>query len=192
MIFSGFDILFRNKEAKKLVGLLNIGPGFIIAEIGAGKGLLSFYLSRVVGQSGLVFSTEFDPIKLNKIISKVKQKNIKNLQTALAGDSNPNLPDKQFDVILMSKVYHHFTNAAAQNKSFYEHLKPGGLLAVIDFEPKWYLKFSTPKNIPKSYGGHGIYKHVLINEVQQAGFKLKQLVENFSSGKMYCAIFSKI
>lgn len=191
MIFSSFDFWFQNTEAKKLVSLLGISSGYKVAEIGAGKGILSFYMSRVVGKDGLVFSTEFDEAKLNKLSQKVKKQNIKNLQTASAGSNNPNLPDILFDVIIMSKVYHHFTNASAQNKSFYSHLKSGGQLVVVDFEPKWYLKFSTPKGIPESYGGHGIFKNVLISEVEKAGFKLKLMDDNFSSGKIYCAIFNK-
>lgn len=191
MIFSSFDFWFQNKEAKKLASLLKIMSGFKIAEIGAGKGLLSFYLAGIVGQNGLVFSTEFDESKLNKLRKKIKKQNITNLQISQAGIDNPNLPDVLFDVIIMSKVYHHFTNSAAQNKGFYAHLKPKGHLVIVDFEPKWYLKLSTPKGIPSSYGGHGIYKNVLINEVKQTGFKLKQLNDNFSSGGMYCAIFNK-
>ncbi|MEK7161218.1 MAG: methyltransferase domain-containing protein, partial [Patescibacteria group bacterium] len=182
MFFFGFDIFFQNKEAKKLVSLLSVGSGYKIAEIGAGKGVLSFYLAKIVGSNGQIFTTEFDEKKLNKIRQRTKKENIVNLQSAPAGSNGPNLPDTQFDVILMSKVYHHFTNAAAQNKGFYAHLKPQGQLVVVDFEPKWYLKLSTPKGIPASYGGHGIYKNVLISEVQHAGFKLKQLDDNFSSG----------
>ncbi|MFA5991490.1 MAG: class I SAM-dependent methyltransferase [Candidatus Doudnabacteria bacterium] len=192
MIFSSFDILFQNKEAERLVSLLKIMSGFKIAEIGAGKGLLSLYLARVVGQDGLVFSTEFDEAKLNKLRTKITRQKVTNLQISQAGADNPNLPDVLFDVILMSKVYHHFTNSAAQNKSFYAHLKSEGQLVVVDFEPKWYLKLSTPKGIPANYGGHGIYKNVLISEVEKAGFKLKQLNDNFSGGGMFCAIFNKL
>ncbi len=191
MIFSSFDIIVRNTEAKKLVRLLNIQSGFNIAEIGAGKGRLSLYLAKAVGLMGSVFATEFDEKKVKKIKYKIQKANIVNLQTALAGSANPNLPDKLFDIILMSKVYHHFTNAPIQNLEFYRHLKPQGRLAIIDFEPRWYLKLSTPKNIPKSYGGHGIHKNVLINEVLHSGFKLEVFVENFSGG-MYCAVFTKV
>lgn len=190
MIFSSFDRFFANKEAGKLAGFLSIGLGFNVAEVGAGKGTMSVYLANVVGPGGLVFATEFDERKLDKINKTIKSKNITNIQTSLAGESNPNLPDRQFDIIFMSKVYHHFTNALAQNCSFYEHLKPTGRLAIVDFEPRWYLSLSKPKDIPNSYGGHGIWENVLVKEVEQSGFKLIQLVKKFSGG-LYCAIFQK-
>ena len=62
----------------------------------------------------------------------------------------------------------------------------------MDFEPKWYLKLSTPKGIPASYGGHGIYKNVLISEVQQAGFKLKQLDDNFIAAECIALFLKKV
>lgn len=191
MLFSNFDRFYFSKEAKKLATLLNVGRGFYMAEIGAGKALYSFYMANIVEPEGLVFTTEYDAKKLNQIRENIKKRQITNMQAALAGENNPNLSNIQFDIIFMSKVYHHFTNAVEQNRSFYDHLKPGRHLAIIDFEPKWYLRASMPKGIPESYGGHGIWKKVLINEVENCGFKLTQLLENFSTGGLYCAIFQK-
>ncbi|MBI5530019.1 MAG: methyltransferase [Candidatus Doudnabacteria bacterium] len=191
MIFSTWDFFTHNKEAQKIISLLNIITGQSVVEIGAGKGLMSFAVAKTVDDSGFVFSTEHDAEKLNKLNTKAVKLGLKNLHTAKAGEDSPNLPDKMFDAIFMCKVYHHFTQSAKQNAAFYSHLKPGGQLAIIDFEPRWYLKMSTPKGIPASYGGHGVYKNVVIDEVQQAGFKLKQMVDDFGGG-MYCAIFEKV
>jgi len=191
MIFRFWDFVYLKKEAEKLIALLNIKEGFRIAEIGAGDGSLMEILAKQVGQSGLVFATEQDKERLDKILKKIKTGNLTNVMAVLARGEGSNLPNEQFDVILMKKVFHHITNPEIEVRNFYEHLKPGGKLAIADFEPKWYLKLSTPKNIPKSYGGHGIYKNVLIEKVIGAGFVLEKLEEKFSVGSMYCAIFRK-
>lgn len=190
MVFSWLDIFFLRKEAKKLFQLLNIRPGMSVAEIGGGNGAFSVLLAKEVGSLGFVFTTEFERKKLNKIIRKAEKSDLANLQTGLASAENPNLPERQFDIIFMRKVYHHFTHSDSQNLEFYKHLKLGGKLAIVDFEPKWYLKLSQPKGIPKQYGGHGIFKNVLIEEVEKTGFKLKKLMEDFE-GREYCAIFEK-
>ncbi len=169
---------------------MNLRPNLKIAEIGAGNGSLALFLSQTVGPDGLVVATEFDGKLIDKISKKAQRNNAANLKAVFAKSNDPNLPGIQFDLILMKKVYHHFTHAQEQNMSFYSHLKPGGKLAIIDFEPKWYLKLSTPAGVPKKYGGHGIFKKILVAEVESAGFRLENLINNFSGG-MFCAIFRK-
>lgn len=191
MIFRFWDFAYLKQEAEKLITLLNIKEGFRVAEIGAGDGSLVEILAKQVGQSGFIFATEHDDERLDKILKRIKAGNLTNVKAVLVSGEGSNLPNEQFDVILMKKVFHHITNPERETRNFYEHLKPGGKLAIVDFEPKWYLKLSTPKNIPKSYGGHGIYKKVLIEEVIRAGFMLEKLDEKFSPGGMYCAIFGK-
>ena len=191
MIFSAWDFIYLKNEAAKLVELLGLSSGMRLAEIGAGNGDLAVLLAEVVGDSGLVFATEHDEKKLNKLLQRVAQGKIKNLEAALAKDGQDNLPPIQFDAIVMKKVYHHFTDPEGQNRVFFEHLKSGGRLAIMDFEPKWYLKLSEPKGVPKNFGGHGIYKKVLVEGVVSAGFQLEKLDGKFSSGGMYCAVFVK-
>ncbi len=191
MIFRFWDFAYLQKEAEKIISLLNIVPGFQVAEIGAGTGELAEILAKKVGPTGFVFATEYDEKKLEKILKRIKKHRLTNFQTVLSKGQGNNLPEKQFDAILMKKVFHHFSDPKLELGSFYEYLKPDGKLLIADFEPKWYLKYSAPKNIPKSFGGHGIFKRVLIGEVLAAGFVLEQLDEKFSAGGMYCAVFIK-
>jgi ubiquinone/menaquinone biosynthesis C-methylase UbiE len=191
MIFSSLDFLFFKFEAKKLANILNIKSEMKIAEIGAGKGNFSAYFSKLVGGNGFVCASEHDENKLHQL-QKLKERNdLNNLEIVKALDESPNLPDIKFDIIFMNKVYHHFTHSNLQNLNFYQHLKLGGKLVIIDFEPKWYLRLSTPKNVPKIYGGHGIFQKVLIDEVQRVGFKTENCINNFSFDKMYCLVFVK-
>lgn len=191
MIFSTCDFIYLKNEAAKLVEFLGLSSGMKLAEIGAGNGDLAILLAAVVGDSGLVFATEHDEEKLHKLLQRVAQEKIKNVEAALAKDGQDSLPPIQFDAIVMKKVYHHFTDPEGQNRVFFEHLKSGGKLAVMDFEPKWYLKLSAPKDVPKNYGGHGIYKKVLVEGVLKSGFRLEKLDEKLGSGGMYCAVFVK-
>lgn len=70
----------------------------------------------------------------------------------------------------MRDVYHHFTHPAEIDGSLYRALRPGGLLAVIDFPPGFFLNLIAPvKGAPKSHKGHGISQAVLIQEVTGVG-----------------------
>jgi tRNA (adenine57-N1/adenine58-N1)-methyltransferase len=46
------------KDAARIVGLLNLGPGSVVAEAGVGSGALTCSLLRAVGESGRVVSYE--------------------------------------------------------------------------------------------------------------------------------------
>jgi predicted methyltransferase len=76
------------------------------------------------------------------------------------------------------------------NRNLFEALRPSGLLAIIDFPPRWVLSFCTPKGIPSDRGGHGIQEDLLIQEVTQAGFRFLQKAGDWP-GSTYCLLFQK-
>jgi predicted methyltransferase len=75
--------------------------------------------------------------------------------------------------------------------SLLRSLKPGGLLAVIDFPPRKWLSDSDPvKGVPANRGGHGIPERVLIEELSSAGFKVNTVVDDWPEDS-YCVVFQK-
>jgi ubiquinone/menaquinone biosynthesis C-methylase UbiE len=69
----------REKEEAPsiLVKSLELKPGMIVADIGAGSGYLSFMMSKPVGSSGTVFAEDIQP----EMLDIVKAKAAKNGQT---------------------------------------------------------------------------------------------------------------
>jgi len=122
-------------EVEKLATLLEWKPGRTIAEVGAGKGKMTVVAAERVGPSGHVFSNEFDPKRLADIQAAVAKRKLANVTIIKAGESDTNLPPKCCDAVFMRDVYHHFTHPAEIDASLLRALKPGGLLAVIDFPP---------------------------------------------------------
>ena len=68
------------------------------------------------------------------------------------------------------QAYHHLTKPAEIDASLFRCLKPRGLLAVIDEEPR--KGTSVPEGVPKNRGGHGVPQTLLIEEHSAAGFEL--------------------
>lgn len=89
----------------------------------------------------------------------------------------------------MRTVYHHITDPAAFNQSVRRSLRPGGLCAVIDFEPGsfWHLA-GRPEGAPASRRGHGMLRDPLVNEVTAAGFDRVRTIENWG-GNLYLVLF---
>jgi predicted methyltransferase len=91
----------------------------------------------------------------------------------------------------MRRVYHHFTQPAQEDASLFQSLKPGGLLAIIDFPPgKGPGKLELVKGVPKNRGGHGMPKQLLVDELSAAGFQALTTPTDWP-GEDYCLVFRK-
>jgi ubiquinone/menaquinone biosynthesis C-methylase UbiE len=179
----------RKKDADKLATLLNWQPGSVVAEIGAGDGEMTLAAAERVGPTGRVYTTELAPDKLAKLQSRAAEQ--KNIIVVKAGQDQTNLPPQCCDSIFMRRVYHHFTEPAKEDSSLFQSLKPGGLLAVIDFQPgEGPGDSKLPKGVPKNRGGHGMPKQLLIEELTAAGFQVVASPTDWSAPD-YCVVFRK-
>jgi len=179
----------RKKETDQLATLLNWQPGSVVAEIGAGDGSMTLETAERVGPTGRVYTTELDPEKLTKLQSLAAEH--KNIIAIKAGQAETNLPPACCDSIFMRRVYHHFTDPEKEDSSLFQSLKPGGLLAVIDFEPgEGPGDSKLPKGVPKNRGGHGMPKQLLIEELTAAGFQVVATPADWPAPD-YCVVFKK-
>lgn len=182
----------QKEQADKLATLLNWQPGSVVAEIGAGEGGLTLAAAERVGPTGRVYTTELDPEKLAKLESLAAAQKAHNIVTVKAGEAETNLPHECCDSIFMRRVYHHFTQPEKEDASLFQSLKPGGLLAVIDFQPgEGPGSLTLPKGVPKNRGGHGMPKQLLIEELTAAGFQALTTPVDWPGGNDYCVVFRK-
>src|SRR5579864_1802427 len=72
-------------EVEKLGALLDWKPGRTIAEIGAGKGEMTFAAAERVSPSGHVFSTELDSKRMVDIQAGVVKRKLGNVTIIKAG-----------------------------------------------------------------------------------------------------------
>jgi len=179
--------------ADKLTTLLNWVPGSVVAEIGAGEGQLTLAAAERLGPAGHVFTTELDPRLLVDLQGLAARLKVENITVIKAGEAETNLPRECCDSIFMRHVYHHFTQPAQEDASIYQSLKPGGILAVIDFPPskKQSKTFeSSTQNAQNNQTGHGITRQALIDELSAAGFQVVMTPSEWP-GEDYCVVFRK-
>jgi ubiquinone/menaquinone biosynthesis C-methylase UbiE len=118
----------------EVIGRLNLKPGDVVADLGAGTGLFSLPLARAV-PSGRVYAVELDEGFLTQIRAKAKAGNVPNIVPVLGKFTDPALPARDVDVAFFHDVLHHVENRAAYLKSVAGYLKPAGRIAVIEFNP---------------------------------------------------------
>jgi ubiquinone/menaquinone biosynthesis C-methylase UbiE len=165
--------------------------GQTIADVGAGEGEFGFGAAEAVGETGKVYVTELDEKKRKELEEEVKRRKLKNVVVVQAAEKQTNLSDNCCDGIILRRVYHHFTAPEEMDASLLRSLKPGGILAVIDFPPRKSLTLSSPvKGVPANRGGHGIPLKILVNELMHAGFAVDQTIKDWPDDS-YCVVFRK-
>jgi ubiquinone/menaquinone biosynthesis C-methylase UbiE len=176
----------HQEEADRLATLLNWQPGSVVADIGAGEGQMTLALSKRVGAAGRVYTTELDA-KMLAHLEELAAKE-KNITAVKAAETETGLPPECCDSIFMRFVYHHLTKPAEIDASLFRSLKPGGLLAVIDEEPR--SGSSIPEGVPKNRGGHGMPQKLLIVELTAVGFQVVTTRDDWPNHS-YCVVFRK-
>jgi ubiquinone/menaquinone biosynthesis C-methylase UbiE len=118
----------------EVIARLNVKPGDVVADLGAGTGLFALPLARAV-TSGRVYAVELDEEFLTQIRGKAKTENVTNIVPVLGKFTDPALPARDVDLAFFHDVLHHVENRAAYLKSVAGYLKPGGRIVVIEFNP---------------------------------------------------------
>jgi ubiquinone/menaquinone biosynthesis C-methylase UbiE len=157
-------------DARRLVDALAVGPGQTVCELGAGAGTLSVAMAQTVGPDGRVYANELNPDRLRDIEAAAKTAGLGNVSLVTGDAEGTNLPDAACDALFMRNVYHHFADPPTMNASIRRALKPGGRVAVIDFDPTG-TESAAPADRDEE-GHHGVTAPTVAAELKAAGFNV--------------------
>jgi ubiquinone/menaquinone biosynthesis C-methylase UbiE len=138
MSYMGADWLVRpereeEEQPEAMLDALEIKPGDVVADVGAGVGYTSARISRRVGNQGTVLATDIQPQMIKLMRENMKELNIKNVKPILCTATDTKLPDAGVDLVLMVDVYHESSDPAGLLKGLRKALKPGGRLVLVEF-----------------------------------------------------------
>lgn len=123
----------KEEQPTKLLKMLEVKPGLIVADIGAGSGYHSFRLAKAVGAKGKVLAVDIQKEMLDIIRTRMKRNKVKNIEAILGTETDPKLPAGEVDLILMVDVYHEFAYPYEMTEALAKALKPGGRLVFVEF-----------------------------------------------------------
>lgn len=168
-------IMLNNKArngSDKILKSLQIKQGDFIADIGSGGGYYSFLFAELVAPEGKVYAIDTDKALLDCLDKKIKKQQINNIAT-LDGKSICNLPQKSCDMIFLRNVFHHISNPTLYFQNLKESMKPGGIIAIIEWSPNSMMR-----------NKHCTDEKVVIKVLQDAGYKQMESYE-FLKGQSF-------
>ncbi|MBI3376329.1 MAG: class I SAM-dependent methyltransferase, partial [Betaproteobacteria bacterium] len=128
-----FDDPARDEWQKphQVIQALALAPGASVADIGAGTGYFAVRLAHMVPK-GQVYAVDTEPDMVKHLAARAKQDGIANLRAVAGRADDPRLPAK-VDLVLLVDVYHHIDAREKYFAKLRASLKPGGRVAIIDF-----------------------------------------------------------
>ena len=116
----------------ELIARLEIRKGMVLADVGAGTGILTGPLALATGPEGVVYASDIDKALLAHVEKRAASSRLPNVRIVLGSFTDPLLP-QQVDLALMNDVLHHVQDRASYLKNLARHLKKGGRLAIVDY-----------------------------------------------------------
>jgi ubiquinone/menaquinone biosynthesis C-methylase UbiE len=121
------------EKPKRLIKALELEPGQVVADIGAGTGYFTWRLAEEVGESGLVYAVDIQPEMLSKLDLNMRKRGLENYRPVKGSVSDPKLPEAALDLALMVDVYHEFSHPSEMLDALGRALKPGGRLVFVEY-----------------------------------------------------------
>lgn len=144
--------------------LLRVIPPVVVADLGAGEGLLSELLARRAKKVIAVDNSE----KIVEFgITKAKRNGLKNLEFRLGDIEAPPIDPQTVDLVVLSQALHHAKNPSNAISAAWRILRPGGQIMILDLLQH---KFEKAREL---YGDTwlGFAESDLHRWLENAGFK---------------------
>jgi tRNA A58 N-methylase Trm61 len=115
-----------------LIAALDIRKEQVLADVGAGSGVLTGPLAVATGPRGVVYASDIEEGLLAHIAQRAEAAGLANVRTVLGTFTDPRLPEP-VDLALMNDVLHHVADRATYLKNLAASIKPGGRLAIVEY-----------------------------------------------------------
>jgi ubiquinone/menaquinone biosynthesis C-methylase UbiE len=172
------DEYVNKSEIEILMNVLDVKPGMIIGEAGAGEGYHAVNFSKRVGTTGKIYANEISRGLLRKIEARCKNEGITNVITVLGGQTDARFPRNDLDMVFMRHVLHCMRRPIPWLNNVKRYMKPDATLVIIDGDPDilgYGWKYENTRE-------------EVIEMAAEAGFELRRL-ETIFLPKDYIYIF---
>jgi len=154
------------QQPEEVVRTMNLAHGDVVADIGAGTGYFTRLFAAAVGPEGMAIGLDIEQSMVEYMHEDAKKLDLKNYTARVVKTDDPELTPGSVDVVFLCNTYHHIQDRLNYFRKVAGSLKPGGRLVIVDFYKK-ELPYGPPPE-------HKLAKNIVIGELLQAGYSLKQ------------------
>jgi len=125
------------QKPDQIMDALGIAEGSTVADIGPGAGWFTIQLARRVGPNGLVYAEDVQRQMLEATRRRVSREGLRNVQARLGTETNPNLPPRTLDAILLVDMYSELDirNRVTFLRNLSNALKSSGRIGIVNYKP---------------------------------------------------------
>jgi ubiquinone/menaquinone biosynthesis C-methylase UbiE len=130
----------KYQRPDEVIRHLELQPGTVVCEVGAGTGYFTPFLSKAVGKTGKVYAEDPQAEFLEVLRQKTAKQGLANVEIVQGTYTDTRLPDGVCDVTFVLDAYHHFEWPKRMLEAMRGDTKPGGRLVIVD----WYRRQNEP------------------------------------------------
>lgn len=137
-------------KTDEVMARLDLKPGDLVADVGAGSGVFSWPLAQAVAPGGTVYAVEVDQGFLEFIREGGQQRGVDNVVPVLGEFTDPKLPVRNLDLAFFHNVLHHIEGRPAYLETLSGYMKPNARIVIIDLvkghqEPEMQMSLDQVK-----------------------------------------------
>jgi len=123
----------REERTDLLLRALDLKPGMVVADIGAGTGYLSRRMAPAVAPGGKILAVDVQPEMVEMLKASARQEGLTNVQASLGAQDDVMLGSDSVDVAIMVDVYHELAFPYEVLGSIVRALKPDGRVVFVEY-----------------------------------------------------------
>jgi ubiquinone/menaquinone biosynthesis C-methylase UbiE len=124
----------QEERTDLLLQALELKPGMVVADIGAGSGYSSWRMAQKVGPTGKVYAEDIQQEMVDLLAAQMKKHQVAAIVEPLLGTvQDPKLPPDSTDLTLLVDVYHELDFPFEMTRAMITGLKPGGQLVLVEY-----------------------------------------------------------
>ena len=121
------------QKPDEVVELMEIEPGMIVADVGAGTGYFMKHLAAAVGTSGRAVGLDIEPAMVEFMRKRIAEESWSNAEAREIEPDASDLEAGSLDRVLIVNTWHHIGAREDYSKTLRKALKPGGRVIIVDF-----------------------------------------------------------
>ena len=120
------------QKVDEIFSAMQVKPGAVVADIGAGSGFFTTRLSAAVGADGRVHAVDVAADALRRLRARVEDDRLTNVTVIEGTADDPRLADRSLDAVLIDNAYHEMSAHQALLAKIKAALKPDGRLVIVE------------------------------------------------------------